>query len=333
MAGDFQPLDQKFPIVDDQGRPTRYFTEWAQQKQIDIGDAITLQDVIDYLTAHKLVEGTGIQFTPDGDINNSPTIAADVQEILDQITATRGAILYRGLLGWSALLPGTAGLFLQTTGPGADPVWAATGGGGGGGSTPTLRTVPAPNIVTTATTTVAWPVGTIAGDAVFIFISHAFSTNIPAGWTVYTNDIVNANLRGTLIGKIMTAADITAGSVVITFGGAFNGIAQPVTVQGTTLSKITDVDYFQNSATVAAVPIRGFRPASGNLILGFAANRNTSTNTLGANWTTLKTQNATNGSSVLGQYIIAPPSIGIEEAATCSAAAANLSFLLSLQGP
>lgn len=139
MAGVLQPLDQKFAIVDARGNPTDYFVRWAQQRQIDIGDAITLPVLQQYLTDHALlVEGSGIQFTPPGgDLNNGPiTIAADVQEILDQITATRGAILYRGLLGWTSLLPGAAGLFLQTAGAGADPLWAAAGGGGG--STPLL---------------------------------------------------------------------------------------------------------------------------------------------------------------------------------------------------
>lgn len=133
MAGELQPLEMQFPIVDAQGRPNQYFIRWAQQRQIDIGDSITLTDLQAFLTAHKLVEGSGIQFSPDGDINNSPTIAADVQEILDQISATRGAILYRGLLGWAALLPGVSGQFLKTLGAGADPAWAAGGGSGGYG--------------------------------------------------------------------------------------------------------------------------------------------------------------------------------------------------------
>lgn len=130
MPGTLQPLDQKFAIVDAQGCPTRYFVEWAQQKQIDITDSITLADLQTYLTEHMLREGSGIQFSPDGDLNNSPIIAADVQEILDQITMTRGAVLYRGLLGWASLPPGTSGQFLKTQGAGADPVWAAAGGGG-----------------------------------------------------------------------------------------------------------------------------------------------------------------------------------------------------------
>lgn len=132
MAGELQPLAQNFKIVDENGFPTIYFIKWAQQRQIDISEGITLQNVIDYLNAHALQEGSGIQITPDGEIPHMPTIAADVQEILDQVTATRGAILYRGLLGWAALVPGTAGYVLSTNGAGADPSWIAAGGGGGG---------------------------------------------------------------------------------------------------------------------------------------------------------------------------------------------------------
>jgi hypothetical protein len=133
MAGDLQPLDQQFAIVDAQGRPTQYFTRWAQQRQIDITEAITLGQLGDYLAAHLLHAGNGIGLTPDGNLASGPTITAKVQEILDQISATRGTVLYRGAAGWAALAPGAAGLFLQTAGAGADPLWAAAGGGGGGG--------------------------------------------------------------------------------------------------------------------------------------------------------------------------------------------------------
>jgi hypothetical protein len=130
MAGELQPLAQNFKVVDENGFPTLYFIKWAQQRQIDISEGITLTDLQAYLTAHALREGSGIQFTPDGDLNNSPLIAADVQEILDQISATRGTVIYRGLLGWAALGPGTSGQFLKTQGAGADPVWATASGGG-----------------------------------------------------------------------------------------------------------------------------------------------------------------------------------------------------------
>jgi hypothetical protein len=132
MAGELQPLAQNFKVVDENGFPTLYFIKWAQQRQIDISEGITLVDLQAYLTAHALREGSGIQFTPSGDLNDSPLIAADVQEILDQISATRGTLLYRGLLGWAALAPGTAGQLLQANGAGTDPTWVAPPSGGGG---------------------------------------------------------------------------------------------------------------------------------------------------------------------------------------------------------
>jgi hypothetical protein len=171
MPGTLQPLDQKFAIVDNQGRPTEYFIRWAQQKQIDITDSITLIDLQDYLTAHKLIPGTGIQFTPDGDINNDVTIHADVQAILDEVTATRGAILYRGLLGWAALLPGTAGQFLQTAGAGTDPLWAAAGGGGAF----SINGLAVTNIPTTATFSL---VQGVAGSATVVNTSRGVRLSV-----------------------------------------------------------------------------------------------------------------------------------------------------------
>lgn len=169
MAGDLQPLDMQFPIVDPQGRPTLYFTKWAQQRQIDITEAITAaqaaQIIADFLAAHPLIPGTGIQLTPDGNISDHVTIHADVQAILDEVTATRGAILYRGSLGWAALLPGTAGWFLQTAGAGADPLWAAASGGGGGSIYN-----PITNIPTTAAFTLLQGV---AGSAVMANLSNS----------------------------------------------------------------------------------------------------------------------------------------------------------------
>ena len=132
MAGNLQPLDQKFPIVRSDGRPTEYFIRWAQQRQIDISGGITAEQantlIIEYLAAHQLQAGSGINITPDGNISNDPTIAADVQVILDQITNVHGSILYRDSGAWVALAPGTSGQFLKTQGAGADPVWAAGGG-------------------------------------------------------------------------------------------------------------------------------------------------------------------------------------------------------------
>jgi hypothetical protein len=129
MSGQLQPLDQKFAIVDANGQPTEYFIRWAQQRQIDITDSLTVAMLEDYLDDHMLVAGNGIGLAPNGSLKSPPTISAKVQEILDQISATRGTVLYRGAAGWAALAPGSAGQFLKTNGAGADPAWAAAGGG------------------------------------------------------------------------------------------------------------------------------------------------------------------------------------------------------------
>lgn len=51
--------------------------------------------------------------------------------------ATQGNIAYRSATGWTVLPPGTTGQFLQTSGAGANPVWAAASGGSGGSSSTT----------------------------------------------------------------------------------------------------------------------------------------------------------------------------------------------------
>lgn len=137
MVGTLQPLDDKFPIAQADGRPTQYFIRWAQQRQIDIGGGITAEQalaiVVQYLADHVLQEGLGISITPSGNLTDNPTIAAEVQAILDSISNVQGTILFRGVADWEALAPGTAGDFLKTNGAGADPEWDTAGGGGGGG--------------------------------------------------------------------------------------------------------------------------------------------------------------------------------------------------------
>lgn len=90
MASDkLDPLNWNVPIVEPAtGNPTAEFMrKWKAQRTINVG----------ILT---------------------------VQQLLDSISAVRGSLLYRGAAGWVSLPPGTAGKFLETLGPGADPLWA-----------------------------------------------------------------------------------------------------------------------------------------------------------------------------------------------------------------
>lgn len=213
MAGELQPLDQQFPIVDAQGFPTLYFIRWAQQRQIDIGTSLTLQDLEDFLTAHKLQAGSGIGLTPNGDLNNAPTISAKVQEILDQISTTRGVVLYRGVAGWVALAPGTAGQFLQTNGAGADPAWATPSGGGGGMGPQGLLSALPPD---PATFTL---VGANPGGSTTAYVAGSyFNLTLPAGAALsakYTKTLpaapYNIYCAVSLNGDSTTGNDISVG--------------------------------------------------------------------------------------------------------------------------
>lgn len=68
---------------------------------------------------------TSLTVGADGRITAAASVTPSA--VLDSISSTRGAILYRGASGWAALSPGTAGHSLKTGGAGADPSWSAAG--------------------------------------------------------------------------------------------------------------------------------------------------------------------------------------------------------------
>lgn len=143
MAGDLQPLDEKFPIVDQSGKPTLYFIKWCQQRQIDITEAITLLGLEEYLFDHPLQEGDGIALTPSGNISDSPSISVRNGLGLD----------FDGMLNLkiadTAVTPGTYGdatnvaqITVDQQGRIIAAVDVAITGGGGGSSHERTRVVP-----------------------------------------------------------------------------------------------------------------------------------------------------------------------------------------------
>lgn len=177
MTGTLQPLAQNFQIVDERGFPTLYFIQWTQERQIDIGQAITAEQaaqiVAQFLADHPLIAGSGIGLSPSGDIGENVTISAQVQAILNQISTTQGTVLFRGAVDWQALAPGTSGHFLKTNGAAADPEWAA-GGGGGSSPCPPIRTSAIQANASAASYVLPLPAGSAAGDFCVIFHGGGF---------------------------------------------------------------------------------------------------------------------------------------------------------------
>lgn len=181
---------------------------------------------------------------------------------------------------------------------------AANGSGGGGaGSTPTIR---ASNIqsASAASYTVTWPAGTIAGDVVIIFGGHAFAFNNPAGWTILDNQ-TGTNFGGAAWVKVMTAGDITAGSVTITTTGSFNGVLAAVTLTGTTVKYVkTPANNARDVAGIASVILAAVNGLPGDLVLGFIGTRAGTACTFSGGLTSIQAINAANASGALGQQVL-----------------------------
>lgn len=65
-----------------------------------------------------------VYFLTSGNTLNFDTGTSFVQTITAPSSPVQGNILYYGSSNWSILAPGTNGYFLQTQGPGANPVWS-----------------------------------------------------------------------------------------------------------------------------------------------------------------------------------------------------------------
>lgn len=120
------------PITEEGGKATGFFaTQW--NRLVGLVDELRalIVDVFNLENA-EIIAGPGLD--GGGTLQNSPiTLSADVQEILDQISTTHGAVIFRGSTTWQALAPGTVDYVLATKGASADPQWVAQSGGGGSG--------------------------------------------------------------------------------------------------------------------------------------------------------------------------------------------------------
>lgn len=264
MTGQLQPLSQQFPIVDPiTGQPTLYFIKWAQQRQIDIEDSASadqVQAAIElYLAEHTLTAGTGITITPSGSLNDEPTISAPVQGILNQLSSTRGSVIYRGATDWQTLAPGTSGYVLQTNGAGADPSWVAQSGGGGGkifgGLTPPNTLVSTSNFATKG-----------------VLVSWLQPANIThVGWTF------NASAGQTYTAHILemagnTVAAVTASSAPITAGATVAGLTQYFNLAAALVAGKTYAFALSLSSAPSGTTSLGLQGAtvSASTLIGFA---------------------------------------------------------------
>lgn len=182
---------------------------------------------------------------------------------------------------------------------------AISGGGGGGASSPVLRgsTLVA---FSANTISVAFPVGTVAGDTVIIFTGHGWATTAPAGWTTISN-MTGMNWNGAAIYRAITTAEAATGSVTVTFTGSFNGVAACAAFEGSRLQFRIPAFQRNSAGSLSLVMATDGTPMTTDYMVYFGSNRAASANTCSVG-TLLQSVNAANGSAML--YGGAPSAAG-----------------------
>jgi hypothetical protein len=216
------------------------------------------------------------------------------------IGSTQGDILYRSSSGWTALPPGTSGLYLQTQGAGQNPSWQAAGTGDGsvteifsgtgltGGPITTTGTLSLASInnndlLANTSGSSAAPVDT----TLTALIDAALGST--QGDILYRNSTVWTVLAPGTSGYFLKTQGSAANPVWAAAGGlSFTGANYLVNGSGSTISGFTPLawnagsaptqNYDTSSFWTSAHPTRIYAPATGKY--RFTCNGNIPVNTL-----------------------------------------------------
>lgn len=197
------PLSWQVPIVNKDGTPTNEFMrKWLQQAATngsipDLSTSAAVSAALDKIGAARgdvlyrgemgwvvLPPGTSGDALLTGGAGADPSwgpVATNIQTLLDGISTAQGAVLFRGVSGWVALAPGTAGQVLTTGGAAADVSWED------GGGTPTTLYPGLDQIMD------RWPLdlsgksvnGGGGGSSAFLY-TNPIAASLPAGTTSET---------------------------------------------------------------------------------------------------------------------------------------------------
>lgn len=148
------------------------------------------------------------------------TAPANIQTLLDGISSTQGAVLYRGVSSWSALAPGTAGQFLKTNGAGFNPAWGTPSGSGSGGIYIRPSVVQyASSCANSGSVTFAAPV--TPGNILVCVASHYNNVStFTNGWSILLNRNGSSTDGNLIATKIADSGDSTVISVFGSVAGS-----------------------------------------------------------------------------------------------------------------
>lgn len=211
MVGVLQPLGQQFPITNSDGTPTNYFIRWAQQRQQDIGTAVSLDQVTALIDEISIKGTLPIQVTG--------TIASGLTISLANTTVTPGT--YGDATHVGQFTVDQKGRLTA-----AVNVPVSGGGGGGGFSPPTIVQQSYTHI--SGSQNVSLASTPTPGNTLVIISTGAGDTNQgnvpnpPAGWMVeaWMNNGPNAGPPGS--GPSFQSAMVFSRSVLTGDGTTYN---------------------------------------------------------------------------------------------------------------
>lgn len=124
----------------------------------------------------------------------------------------------------------------------------------------------------TNTGTVTLPTGSAAGDWLVLLVGHGYQVNTPAGYDLVEN--TNQGFyNGAVFAKQLIAADITAGSVTVTFAGSYYGHIVAAGFTGAITGHRTKIQSFSTGGSGSRTLTTDGTPLTGEYALYFGAGR------------------------------------------------------------
>ena len=125
-------------------------------------------------------------------------------------------------------------------------------------------------VSTANTVTINFPTGSAAGNVAVLFVGSAWVVTTPSGWTALAN-ITSTQWQGAAFTKVLTSADITAGSVTVTLNGAYSNTAAMATFSNSSGTGYTS--YLQGSYASPQSLATDSSPTSDYYVLFFGSGR------------------------------------------------------------
>lgn len=278
------PITNQFPIVDGMGKPTDYFIRYLQERGLDIDGRVTPSQVAQMIadwSAGRFVN-TNFPLAGGGSLSGDLTLDHEPSGVTP------------GVYGDATNVPQ---FYVDADGHITGVMEVPISGGGGGGGTPSVRSSGI-QAGSADSYVVNFPLGSAAGDVACIFAGHAFEINTPAGWGLVDSS-TGTYWNGAVFAKILTAGDISTGSVTVTTAGSYNGVIAIVTLIGSGVKGLRARAALRSSSGAASVPLALAGQFSPDLVLVFGSTRLATTAAFAVS-TSLQAINATEASGAVG---------------------------------